>query len=146
MTKEIAFHEINICPRKHIYIRNILCIYGGSQVERERTDRHAPSTKKGPPMSRKKKKNGCRPPILRKKGLPNGRKKVPLDGRKNGVHPGGKRRGPTLSLLDPTPDREKALRSLTPITNPATRYDELAGGVDPRIGKWSTQTRREVNN
>jgi hypothetical protein len=80
-------------------------------------------------MSRKKKKKRCRPPIIRKKGLSNGRKKVPLDGRKNEVHQDGKKGGHALLLLEPTPDREKASRSPTLITNASTRYDELVGGV-----------------
>jgi hypothetical protein len=81
--------------------------------ERENADRHAPSTKKGPPVSRKKKKKGRQPQIIRKKGVSSGRKKVPLDGRKNEAHPDGKRGGHALPLLEPTPDREKASRSPT---------------------------------
>jgi hypothetical protein len=43
------------------------------------------------------------------------------------VHKYGKGRGPTLPLVEPTPDQ--ASRSPTSTTNGATRYDELAGGV-----------------
>jgi hypothetical protein len=46
---------------------------------------------------------------------------------KKGVHPYGKRGGPTLPLLEPTPDQ--ASSSPTSTTNDSTRYDELAGGV-----------------
>jgi hypothetical protein len=50
-----------------------------------------------------------------------------MDGMKKGVHPYGKRGGPTLLLLEATPNQ--ASRSPTSTTNSATRYDELAGGV-----------------
>lgn len=99
----------------------------GSQVRRERTDRHAPSTKEGPSMSRKKKKKGASTVDRKEERLSDERKKVPLDEMKKGVHPYGKRGGPTLPLLEPTPDQ--ASRSPTSTTNGATRYDELAGGV-----------------
>jgi hypothetical protein len=72
------------------------------------------------------------------------RKKVPLDEMKKGVHPYGKRGGPTLLLLELTPDQ--ASRSPTSTTNGGTRYDELAKELDLRIRKWRTQTLREVNN
>jgi hypothetical protein len=55
------------------------------------------------------------------------RKKVPLDKMKKGVHMYGKRGGPTLQLLEPTPDQ--ASWSPTSTTNSVTRYDELTGGV-----------------
>jgi hypothetical protein len=53
--------------------------------------------------------------------------KVPFDEMKKWVHPYGKRGGPTLPLLEATPDQHS--RSPTSTTNSATRYDELAGGV-----------------
>jgi hypothetical protein len=46
---------------------------------------------------------------------------------KKGVHPYGKRVGPTLSLLEPNPGQGSSSPMLT--TNGATRYDEFAGGV-----------------
>jgi hypothetical protein len=100
----------------------------GLQVRRERADRHAPSTKEGPSMSRMKKKKGASTVVDRKEEkLSNERKKIPLDEMKKGVHPYGKRGGPTLPLLEPTPDQASRLPTST--TNGATRYDELAGGV-----------------
>jgi hypothetical protein len=92
----------------------------GLQVRRERTDRHAPSTKEGASMSRKKKKKGSSTVIDRKKErLSDERKKIPLDEMKRG--------GPTLPLLEPTPDQASRLPTST--TNSAMRYDDLAGGV-----------------
>jgi hypothetical protein len=99
----------------------------GSQVRRERTNLHAPSTKDGTSMSRKKKKKGASTVDRKEEGLSDKRKKVPLDEMKKSVHPYGKRGGPTLLLLDPTPDQ--ASRSPTSTTNGAMRYDELARGV-----------------
>jgi hypothetical protein len=100
----------------------------GLQVRRERTDRLAPSTKEGPSISRKKKKKGASVVVDRKeKKLSHERKKIQLDEMKKGVHPYGKREGPTLPLLEPTPNQDSRLP--TPTTNGATRYDELAGGV-----------------
>jgi hypothetical protein len=101
----------------------------GLQVRRERADRHAPSTNEGPSMSRKKKKKGASTVVdPKEEKLLDERKKIPLDEMKNGVHPYGKRGGPTLSLLEPTPDQASRLHTST--TNGATRYDELAGGVE----------------
>jgi hypothetical protein len=77
----------------------------GSQVRRERTSCHAPSTKKRPSMSRKKKKKGASTVDRKEERLLDERKKVPLDEMKKGVHPYGKRGGPTLPLLEPTPDQ-----------------------------------------
>jgi hypothetical protein len=54
--------------------------------------------------------------------------KVPLDGKKRGVHPDRKIGGPTLSLLELTPDLEEASRSPAPITSTATLYNELTKG------------------
>jgi hypothetical protein len=100
----------------------------GLQVRRERADRHSPSTKEGPSMSRMKKKKGASTVVDRKEEkLSNERKKIPLDEMKKGVHSYGKRGGPTLPLLEPTPDQASRLPTST--TNGATRYDELAGGV-----------------
>jgi hypothetical protein len=100
----------------------------GLQVRRERTDRHAPSTKEGPSMIRKKKKKGASTVVDRKEERLSGeRKKTPLDEIKKGVHPYGKRGGPTLPLLESTPDQTSRLPTST--TNGATRYDEFAGGV-----------------
>jgi hypothetical protein len=100
----------------------------GLQVRRERVDRHAPSTKEGPSMSRKKKKKGASTVVDRKEEkLLDERKKIPLDEMKKGMHPYGKRGGPTLPLLESTPDQASRLPTST--TNGATRYDELAGGV-----------------
>jgi hypothetical protein len=100
----------------------------GLQVRRERTDRHAPSTKEGPSMSRKKKKKGASTVVDHKEEkLSDERKNIPLDEMKKGVHPYGKRGEPTLPLLEPTPDQASRLPTST--TNGATRYDELAGGV-----------------
>jgi hypothetical protein len=97
------------------------------QVRRERTGRHAPSTKEGPSISMKKKKKGASTVDRKEERLSDERKNVPLDEMKKGVHPYGQREGPTLSLLEPTPDQTS--RSPTSTTNGATRYDELAGGV-----------------
>jgi hypothetical protein len=61
-TKDIAFQAINIYSRRHDIIctnKNHPMYLSGSQVRREITDRHAPSTKEGPSMSRKKKKKGA---------------------------------------------------------------------------------------
>jgi hypothetical protein len=100
----------------------------GLQVRRERTDRHAPSTKEGPSMIRKKKKKGASTVVDRKEEiLSDERKKTPLDEIKKWVHPYGKRGGPTPPLLEPTPDQTSRLHMST--TNGATRYDEFAGGV-----------------
>jgi hypothetical protein len=77
----------------------------GSQVRRERTSCHAPSTKERPSMSRKKKKKGASTVDRKEERLLDERKKVPLDEMKKGVHPYGKRGGPTLPLLEPTPDQ-----------------------------------------
>jgi hypothetical protein len=48
-TKEITFQLINMCPKGHdkifIYKKHNMYL-SGSQVRRERTDHHAPSTKK----------------------------------------------------------------------------------------------------
>jgi hypothetical protein len=72
--------------------------------------------------------------------------KVPLDGRKKGVHLDRKRGGSALLLLELTPNIEEASRSPALITNTTTRYNELTeeSKLDPHIGKWSTQTLREV--
>jgi hypothetical protein len=59
----------------------------GSQVRRERTSCHAPSTKKRPSMSRKKKKKGASTVDRKEERLLDERKKVPLDEMKKGVHP-----------------------------------------------------------
>jgi hypothetical protein len=99
----------------------------GSHVRRERTDLHAPSTKEGSSTSRKKKKKGASTVDRKEERLSDERKKVALDEMKKGVHPYGKRGGPTLLLLEPTLDQ--ASTSHTSITNGATRYDEPAGRV-----------------
>jgi hypothetical protein len=79
-------------------------------------------------MSRKKKKKGGASTIYRKdERLSDERKKVLLNEMKKGVHPYGKRGGPTLQLLELTPDQ--ASMSPTSTTNGAMRYDELAGGA-----------------
>jgi hypothetical protein len=97
------------------------------QVRRERTVHYAPPTKEGPSMSRKKKTKGASTVDRKEERLSDERKKVLLDEMKKGVHPYGKRGGPTLLLLEPNPDQ--ASRSPMSTTNSATRYDELAGGV-----------------
>jgi hypothetical protein len=52
----------------------------GLQVRRERTNHHAPSTKEGPSMSRKKKKKGASTVVDHKEEkLSDERKKIPLD-------------------------------------------------------------------
>jgi hypothetical protein len=101
-TKDIAFQAIIIYPMRH----DTICIYekhpmylSRSQVRRERTDHHAPSTKKGPSMSRKKKKKGASTVNRKEERLSDKRKKVSLDEMKKGVHPYGKRGGHTLPLL-----------------------------------------------
>jgi hypothetical protein len=63
----------------------------GSQVRRERIDRHAPSTKEGPLMSRKKKKKGASTVDRKEKRLLDERKNVSFDEMKKGVHPCRKR-------------------------------------------------------
>jgi hypothetical protein len=68
----------------------------GSQVRIERTGRHTPSTKEGPSMSRKKKKKGTSTVDRKEEGFSDESKKVPLDEMNKGVHPYGKRGGPTL--------------------------------------------------
>jgi hypothetical protein len=68
----------------------------GSQVRIERTDRHAPSTKEGPSMSRKKKKKGASTVDRKEERFSDESNKVPLDEMNKGVHPYGKRGGPTL--------------------------------------------------
>jgi hypothetical protein len=78
-------------------------------------------------MRRKKKKKGASTVNHKEERLSNERKKVPLDEMKKGVHPYRKRGGPTLPLLEPTPDQ--ASRSPTSTTNSATRYDKLTRGV-----------------
>jgi hypothetical protein len=70
-----------------------------SQVRRERTDHHAPSTKEGPSMIKKKKKKGASTVNRKEERLSDKRKKVSLDEMKKGVHPYGKRGGHTLPLL-----------------------------------------------
>jgi hypothetical protein len=77
-------------------------------------------------MSRKKKKKEASTVDHKEERLSDERKKVPLD-EMNGVHPYGKRGGPTLSLLEPSPDQ--ASRSPTSATNSVMRYNELDGGV-----------------
>jgi hypothetical protein len=99
----------------------------GSQVGRERISHHAPSTKEGPSMSRNKKKKGTSTIDRKEERLSNEKKKVLLDEMNKGVHPYGKRGGPMLPLLQPTPDQ--ASRSPTSTTNGATRYNGLVGGV-----------------
>jgi hypothetical protein len=96
----------------------------GLQVRRESPDHYALSTKEGASMSRKKKKKGASTVVDHNKRLSDERKKIPLDEMKKGVHPYGKRGGPTLPLLEPTPDQASRLPMST--TNGATRYDELA--------------------
>jgi hypothetical protein len=76
-----------------------------SQVRRERTGHHAPSTKEGSSMSRKKNKKGASTVDRKQERLSVERKKVPSDEMKKGVHPYGKRGGPTLPLLEPNPDQ-----------------------------------------
>jgi hypothetical protein len=66
-------------------------------------------------------------PQYKEERISDERKKVLLGEMKKGVRPYGKRRGPTLPLLEPNPDQ--ASRSPTSTTNGATRYDELAGGI-----------------
>jgi hypothetical protein len=79
-------------------------------------------------MSRKKKNKGASTVVDHKEErLSDERKKIPLDDKKNGVHPYGKRGGHTLPLLEPTPDPASMLPTST--TNSATRYDELTEGV-----------------
>jgi hypothetical protein len=60
-TKDTTFQAINIYPRRYdticIYMKHFMYL-SGSQVRRERTDRHAPSTKEGPSMSWKRKGRG----------------------------------------------------------------------------------------
>jgi hypothetical protein len=101
-TKDIAFQAIIIYPMRH----DTICIYekhpmylSRSQVRRERTDHHAPSTKEGPSMIKKKKKKGASTVNRKEERLSDKRKKVSLDEMKKGVHPYGKRGGHTLSLL-----------------------------------------------
>jgi hypothetical protein len=78
-------------------------------------------------MSRKKKNKGASTIDHKEERLSDKRKKVLLDEMKKGMHPYEKKGGPTLPLLEPTPDQ--ASRSPTSTTNGATRYDELAGRV-----------------
>jgi hypothetical protein len=101
-TKDIAFQAIIIYPMRH----DTICIYekhpmylSRSQVRRERTDHHAPSTKEGPSMIKKKKKKGASTVNRKEERLSDKRKKVSLDEMKKGVHPYGKRGGHTLPLL-----------------------------------------------
>jgi hypothetical protein len=68
-TKDIAFQAINIYHRRH----DTICTYkkhsmylSGSQVRRERTDRHAPSTKERSSMEEEKER-GHRQSIIRKR-------------------------------------------------------------------------------
>jgi hypothetical protein len=77
-------------------------------------------------MSGKKKKKGASIVDHKEERLSDGRKKVLLD-EMNAVCPYGKRGGPTLSLLEPSPDQ--ASRSPTSTTNGVMRYNELDGGV-----------------
>jgi hypothetical protein len=63
----------------------------GSQVRRERTGRHAPSTREGPSMSSKNKKKRASTVDRKEERLSDERKKVPLDEMKKWVHPYGKR-------------------------------------------------------
>jgi hypothetical protein len=99
----------------------------GLRVRRRKTGYHAPSTKQGPWMSRTKKKKGASIVDRKEERLSDEMKKVPFDEMKKGAHPYRKRGGPTLSLLEPTPNQ--ASMSPTSTTNYATRYDELTGGV-----------------
>jgi hypothetical protein len=78
-------------------------------------------------MSRKKKKKGTSTVDRKEERLLDERTKIPLDEMKKGMHPYGKRGGPTLLLLEPNPDQ--ASRSPMSTTNGATWYDELARGV-----------------
>jgi hypothetical protein len=68
----------------------------GSQVRIERTDRYAPSMKEGRSMRRKKKKKGASTIDRKEERFSDEGKKVPLDEMNKGVHPYGKRGGPTL--------------------------------------------------
>jgi hypothetical protein len=96
-------------------------------------------------MSRKKKKKGSSTVIDRKKErLLGERKKIPLDKMKKGVHPYGKRGGPTLPLLEPTPDQAQGYLCRQP-TVPRGTTSSLEE-LELRIRKWRTQTPREVNN
>jgi hypothetical protein len=99
----------------------------GSQVKREKTGCHAPSTKEGPWMSRTKKKKWASTVDRKEERLSDERKKVLLDEMKKGAHPYRMRGGPTVLLLEPTPNQ--ASMSLTLTTNGATRYNELTRGV-----------------
>jgi hypothetical protein len=78
-------------------------------------------------MSRKKKRKGAST-VDRKEERLSDERKVPLDEMKKGVHPYGKRGGPTLPLLEPTLDQ--ASRSPTSTTNGVTRYEKFARAVE----------------
>jgi hypothetical protein len=98
--------------------------------------------KEGPSMSRKKKKKGASNVDRKEERLSYERKNVPLDEMKNGVHPYGKRGGPTLTLLEPTPDQAHLCRQPTAPRDTTSSLEEL----DMRIKKWTTHTLHEVNN
>jgi hypothetical protein len=87
-------------------------------------------------MSRKKKTKGASTVDRKEERLSNERKKVLLDEMKKGVHPYGKRGGPTLLLLEPNLDQ--ASRSPMSTTNvprgTTSSLEELGLG----IRKWRT--------
>jgi hypothetical protein len=117
----------------------------GSQVGRERTDRHVPSTKDGPSMSRKRKKKGA-PTVNRKeeRRLSDEKKNVPLNVTKKRVHPYGKREDLRCRCLSPPQIKLQGHlhRQLTVPQGTTNSLEEL----DLRMRKWWTQAMRKVNN
>jgi hypothetical protein len=94
-------------------------------------------------MRRKKKTKGTSTVDRKEERLLDERKKVPLYEMKKGVYPYGKRGGPTLLLLEPTPDQaSRSPMSTTMVPRDTTSSLEL----DLLIRKWRIQTLRVVNN
>jgi hypothetical protein len=100
--------------------------------------------KEGRSMRRKKKKKGASTIDRKEERFSDEGKKVPLDEMNKGVHPYGKRGGPTLQLLEATPDQDSSHICRQPMVPRGTTssLEEL----HLRIRKWRTQTLHEVNN
>jgi hypothetical protein len=114
----------------------------GSQVRRERTGRHAPSTKEGPSMSRKKKKKGASTVNHKEERLSDERKKVPLDEMKKGcTHMEREEDIHYRCLSSPQIKLQGHLRRQPTVPRYTTSSLEE---LDLYIRKWRPQTLREV--
>jgi hypothetical protein len=116
----------------------------GSQVRRERADHHAPSTKEGSSMSRKKNKKGASTIDRKEERLSVERKKVPSDEMKKGCTHMEREEDQRYHCLSPTQIKLQGhlCRQPTVPRGTTSSLEEL----DLRVKKWRTQTLREVNN